>query len=393
MKGLSRRFILGVLVVLMIVAWAATPLLAEPVVNEWKVPFLAFLTGPYAGFGEQIKWAADDAAKEINEAGGIAGRPIVIRYHDTALDPAKANAEMSKVVKDSLLIFGPIAATTTKAAMPLVVREKAFAMAIACGTDVSLEFQPWTVHFIARYDEVIPRPMRGWVERNPGMKTVVQFVWPLDPTWVDIANAQRRALEAAGIEVLPDVELSEGVDMSAAVVKAMSKKPDGYTIIVGPVEAGKIVKELDKRGLTDKGRVIIFATADDPALYDVGGAALDGCYHWNIFNMLSESPRWQALFARYQEAYPGVTSPTIGVPLFYDMVYMAKMAIEATGVTGDPAKLAEERLMLRDYMRNLKDFPGVQFDFSIVDGIARAPSFLFRIEDGQKRLLETYPPE
>jgi len=73
------------------------------------------------------------------------------------------------------------------------------------------------------------------------------------------------------------------------------------------------------------------------------------------------------------------------VPLFYDVVYLTKMAIEATGVTGDPAKLAEERLRLRDYMRNLKDFPGVQFDFSIASGIARTPSFLFRIEEGQKR--------
>ncbi|MBW2619328.1 MAG: ABC transporter substrate-binding protein [Deltaproteobacteria bacterium] len=67
------------LVLLIIVTRTATPLLAEPVVKEWRVPFLVFLTGPYAGFGEQIKWASDDATKEFNKAGGIAGRPIVIR--------------------------------------------------------------------------------------------------------------------------------------------------------------------------------------------------------------------------------------------------------------------------------------------------------------------------
>ncbi|MBW2617360.1 MAG: ABC transporter substrate-binding protein [Deltaproteobacteria bacterium] len=396
MKGLLRRLILGVLVLLMIGVWAAAPVLAEPVVKEWKVPFLIFLTGPYGGFGKQIQWASDQAAKEINDAGGIAGRPIDIRYHDTALDPAKAAAEMSKVVKNSLLIFGPIAATTTKAAMPMVIREKAFAMAIACGTDVSLEFQPYTVHFLGQYDEFIPPPIQGWAKRNPEMKSVVQLIWPLDPTWVDIANAQRRALEAIGVEVLPDVELSEGVDFSSAVIKAMAKKPDGYTIIVGPVEAAKIVKELDKRGMKDKGKIVIFITAYDPALFDVGKGYLDGVYHWSGFDWTADNPRWQNLYQLYQDAHSGITAPTIGVPLFYDMVYLAKAAIENTGVTGDPAKLAEERDKIRDYCRNVKDFPGVQYTFSIVDGIAKMPGFLFVIEEDKKgmlKLVESYPAE
>jgi branched-chain amino acid transport system substrate-binding protein len=362
-------------------------------VKEWKVPFLAFLSGPYAGFGKQIKWAADDAAGEINAAGGVAGKPIVIEYHDTALDPSKAAAEMSKVVNDSLIIFGPIAATETKAAMPLVVREKAFAMAIACGTDVNLEFQPYTVHFIGHYDETIGPPMRGWIKRNTGMKTVVQFVWPLDPTWVDIANAQRRAMEGEGLKVLPDVEVSEGVDMASVVVRAMSENPDGFVITVGPVEAGKIIKELDKRGVKDKSRIMIFATAHDPALFEIAGEYVKGAYHWNEINMWSDSPRWKALFARYREAFPEFPSPTIGVPLFYDMVYMAKAAIENTGVTGDPAKLAEERDKVRNYCRNLKDFPGVLGNFDVIDGIANPPSLLLQMTEKEAILVELYPPK
>jgi ABC-type branched-subunit amino acid transport system substrate-binding protein len=363
---------------------------AEPVVKEWKIPFLAFLSGPYAGFGKQIKWAADDAAREINEAGGISGRPIVIEYHDTALDPAKAAAEMSKVVKKSLIIFGPIAATTTKAAMPMVVREKAFAMAVACGLGVNLEFHPWTIHFLGVPKDVITPPLQSWVKRNPDMKTVVQFIWPLDPTWVEFANAQRAALEEVGIEVQPDVELSEGLDMASAVVKAMAGKPDGFTIVVGPVEVAKVIKELDKRGVKNKSRIMIFMTADDPALYEVGKGYLDGAYHWNQFNMASDSPRWEGLYGRYRKAFPEFTQPTIGVPIFYDMVYLAKMAIEKTGATGDSSRLAEERLKIRDFCRNLKGFPGVQNEFDIVDGVIRCPSFLFQIKNNEKQLVESF---
>lgn len=352
---------------------------------------MAFLTGPYAGFGLQIKWAADEAAKEINQSGGIAGRPIVIEYHDTALDPAKAAMEMAKVVKKSLLIFGPIAATTTKAAMPLAVREKAFCMDIACGYGVNLEFQPWTISFLGKPTDVIKGPMLSWVKRNPGMKSVVQFTWPLDPTWVEFANAQRTILREAGIKVLPDVEMSQGMDMSSAVVKAMSEKPDGFTIVVGPEQAAKIIKELDKRGIKDKSKIMIFMTADDPALYEVGKGFLDGAYIWSQFNMLSNNPRWKSLYSRYRKAFPEFTQPTIGVPLFYDMVYLAKMAMEKTGVTGNPSKLAEERVKLRDFCRNVKGFKGVQVTFDMVNGVIRCPSFLFQIKNNEKKLIESFP--
>lgn len=392
MKSMKNRiFVFCLALIIALSFFPVGPSGAEPVVKEWKIPFLAFLTGPYAGFGLQIKWAADEAAREINQSGGIAGRPIVIEYHDTALDPVKAATEMAKVVKKSLLIFGPIAATTTKAAMPLAVREKAFAMDIACGLGVNLEFHPWTISFLGKPVDVIKGPMLSWVKRNPSMKSVVQFTWPLDPTWLEFANAQRTILEKAGINVLPDVEMSQGVEMSSAVVKAMAKKPDGFAIVVGPVEVAKVIKELDKRGIKDKSRIMIFMTADDPALYEVGKGFLDGAYLWSQFNMLSENSRWKSLYSRYRKAFPEFTQPTIGVPLFYDMVYLAKRAIEETGVTGNPSKLAEERVKIRDFCRNIKGFKGVQVTFDMEDGIIRCPSFLFQIKNNEKKLIESFP--
>jgi hypothetical protein len=47
------------------------------------------------------------------------------------------------------------------------------------------------------------------------------------------------------------------------------------------------------------------------------------------------------------------------------VVYAVKAAIEKTGVTGDPAKLTEERVKLKDYFCSLKDFPSIYKPFSI----------------------------
>ena len=393
MNNLWKKAALCGLAVLMIVSFMAPVALAEPVVSEWKIPCLNVITGPYAGFGKEITWSIDQAIEEINAAGGVLGRPMVVEYYDTALDPVKTSAEMSKVVEDSLVIWGPMAATTTKAAMPIAIRHNAFAFTPICGPDVANQFQPWTVHLVGQYADMIPKPMKGWIKKNPDFKRVVQFTWPLDPTWVDIANAQRKAMEAVGVEVLPDVEVAAGIDMGSVVVKAMAKKPDAYTIIVGPVEAGKIVAELDKRGVKDHRRIIIFATADAPPLYEVARDAINGCYHWNFQNAISDNPSWKSLLKRYRRDFEGIMWPTICPQIEYDMVMLTAFGMEATGVTGDPAKLQEERDALRNYLRNLKDFPGVQFDFDVVDGNIKEPSYLFILQTDGRELVEMYPTE
>lgn len=391
----SMRSILVCFIGLLLTAFVAPSFIhaGEPVVKEWKAPTLIFLTGPYAGIGKQIQWSISEAVKEINEAGGIAGKPLVVEWHDTGFDPAKAAAEAAKVVKDSLVIFGPIGAGPTKGAMPLVVRNDAFAMPISSGTEVVSQFFPNAVHFSEKFENVIWHPLDEWIKRNPDMKKVAQFVFAIDSTFLNIIDVQAEIMKAHGIEVLPTVELGEGVDITSAVVKAMAEKPDGFTIVTLPMQAANIVKELDKRGVADKSKIFAFPVVDDGAFYDLGKSYVDGVYIWHFQNSLSESPRWKSLLAKFHEAFPGITEPTMGIANNYDMVYMFKAAIEETGVTGDPAKLKEERKKIRDYCRNVKGFPGVQYDFDMVDGIGKTPSYLFQVEGNGKKLVAAFPPK
>jgi branched-chain amino acid transport system substrate-binding protein len=72
---------------------------------------------------------------------------------------------------------------------------------------------------------------------------------------------------------------------------------------------------------------------------------------------------------------------------------MIKRAIEAAGITGNPAKLAEERLLLRDYCNEIRDFEGIQFTWSNHRGYPRdKPLYLFEIQNGAKnKVLEIIP--
>src|SRR6185437_7788452 len=63
-------------------AWAA----GEPIELGWVGPLSP--PGNYSG-GQEMKWAVQQKADEINKAGGILGRPIEVFYEDTKGQPAE----------------------------------------------------------------------------------------------------------------------------------------------------------------------------------------------------------------------------------------------------------------------------------------------------------------
>jgi hypothetical protein len=136
---------------------------------------------------------------------------------------------------------------------------------------------------------------------------------------------------------------------------------------------------------------MVFNTADSPELYKIAGKALNGAYHYNSSNLQSTNPKWLDYSKRFEEKFN--MQPTWAQPIWYDMVTLTSEALDKTGVTGDPAKLAEERVKLRDYMRDYKGFKGITSTYDIVDGFAKMPSHLFLYEGGKKTLLESYYPE
>ena len=140
---------------------------------------------------------------------------------------------------------------------------------------------------------------------------------------------------------------------------------------------------MDKRGFTDKEHILIFITADAPELYEVGGEFLNGCYVWNIDNPFVDNPRWLDLVETYKAERPDPGIPSWNVPMSYDAVWLIAEAIENCKITGDPAKLKEERIAIRDYCYNCT-FDGVQYPRTIVDGYPEPLVFLFQIQNGEK---------
>jgi len=186
------------------------------------------------------------------------------------------------------------------------------------------------------------------------MKNVVQFVENYG-AWPGMAKAHVIGLEAAGVNVLKEIEVpTNAVAFGPLVVKALAENPDGIIFAANAEKVAKIILELKSRGWSDNSKILVFSSADDGAFYTTGGDNINGVMIYNYVDPGLDTPRWQAFREDFKADHDGMEPFSLS-PNYYDAVYMIKRAIEETGVTGDPAKLKEERILIRDFCNDVQN--------------------------------------
>ena len=364
---------------------------SKVLVEEWEIPFLNSLTGPIASIGEYLLWGAERAAWEINQAGGIAGKPVKIVGIDTGMRPEQGTVEMSRLVGSSLVVLGPVAEPVIMAAVPIASDEGLYSFTATTSYEYAASYFPWAISWFSPTEEVLPSIITAWAQKV-GAQRVVQFIQNYG-AWRGMASAHEIGLAEAGAAVLTEVEVpQDAITFGPLAVKALDQDLDAIILACSAEKAAKIIMELKNRGWEDMDNILIFSSADDAPLYTVGGEKLNGVMIYNYTDPDLDTPRWNAFRQAFKDDHGG-EEPFSLSPNYYDSVYMIKRAIEATGITGNPRKLAEERIKIRDYCNGIQDFEGLQYNWSNLGGYPQdKPSFLFQIQDGQKRLVEKIIP-
>ncbi len=358
-------------------------------VEEWEIPFLNCLTGPIASIGEYLQWGAERAAYEINEAGGIAGKPVKIIGVDTGMSPEKGTVEMAKISEKALVALGPVPEPVIMAAMPIAVKKGLFSFTATTSYEYAEKFFPWSISWFPPTEQRLGAIITAWAKKRPEMKNVVQFVENYGP-WPGMAAAHVKGLKDAGITAVDDIDVpGDAVTFGPLAVKTLAKKPDSIIFVCNAEKVAKLILELRDRGWTDNSKFLIFSSADDGALYTTGGDNINGSLIYNYVDPNLDTPRWAAFRQAFKDDHEGMEPFSLS-PNYYDAVYMIKRAIEDLGITGAPAKLAEERKAIADYCRNIQKFDGLFFEWTNKDGVPTdKPVFIFEIQSGKKILVET----
>jgi branched-chain amino acid transport system substrate-binding protein len=299
---------------------------------------------------------------------------------------------MSKLVSDALVVMGPVPEPVIMAAVPIAAEEGVYSFTATTSFEYAAEYFPWAISWFSPTDEKLPPIVTAWAEKVEAKK-VVQFVENYG-AWPGMAKAHVIGLEKAGVTVLDDVEVpSDAVSFAPLIVKALAQDPDGIVFSCNAEKAAKIIIELKNRGWDDMGKMLVFSSADDAALYSTGGDKINGVMIYNYNDPNLDTDRWNNFRQAFKDDHEGIEPFSLS-PNYYDAVFMIKRAIEETGVTGDPKKLAEERILIRDFCNDVSNFEGLQYNWSNVGGYpADKPLFLFEIQGGEKVLIAKIIPE
>src|SRR5438445_3430997 len=99
-----------------------------------KVGVVTPLSGSYAPIGKQVRWGAELAVKEINAAGGVAGRPFELLFEDEEANPPIAVRKSEKLLQQDKvdLLTGTVNSGSTLAVGQVAERNNRILVTTVC---------------------------------------------------------------------------------------------------------------------------------------------------------------------------------------------------------------------------------------------------------------------
>ncbi|MEM3890872.1 MAG: ABC transporter substrate-binding protein [Nitrososphaerales archaeon] len=139
-KVVAAVIIVVVVVVAAIAAYLVLTPTLTPAPENVKLGLLTPLTGAFAKTGKAMQDAAQMAVDEINDAGGVLGRKVVLITRDTAGDPETGlDAALKLILDDKVhVLFGTFSSGVTLAILPKIPQYKVpFLVSVSTATEIT----------------------------------------------------------------------------------------------------------------------------------------------------------------------------------------------------------------------------------------------------------------
>ncbi|MFL2128843.1 ABC transporter substrate-binding protein [Ruoffia sp. FAM 26255] len=311
------------------------------------------LSGAVAAYGITQSNAIKMAVEEINEDGGVMGRPFNIVEYDTKSDDTEAAMIATRLATqdDVVAMIGPATTSQMQAAIP-AANEYQIPLISPSVTNNDITFD----------DDGNVQPF------------VYRSSWSNSFQGSGIAKFGYENMEAEKMVVLYDnssdygsglydnfVEGYEGEivhtetftpemnDFSAIISNIAAQDFDAITILAFYQTAGPIVKQAREFGIDAP--ILGSNGFGNDIIYELAGAEnMNNVYYASLYPIQDEDE----FVEKYRDQFD--SDPDMFAALAYDTIYMLKSAIEQAG-SDDPVAVNEA-------LENLEEFSGITGDFT-----------------------------
>jgi len=269
-----------------------------------KIGGLGALTGPGYLYGKIVMDGAEAIYKEVNDAGGIAGRKIVYMRQDDRCEPAAAIAAAKKLIHDDkvFMIHGGGCTNASLAAYP-TIKEQNIPWVIFASVGDTLTSPPAPFIFTTALTASIESFGQVEFARQKGAKKIA-IVSQRDAWGRDRYDHAIAAFNKAGIKPVADEEIAaDSNETTPQVLRLTQAGADAVVIILYPKAAAAFLRDAYKIGYKP---IMVGQTAlgDLPVLAKQVGIpqALDHFFatsHVRYTPGDEDSKKFQALLSKY----------------------------------------------------------------------------------------------
>ncbi|HEV2250561.1 MAG TPA: ABC transporter substrate-binding protein [Candidatus Limnocylindria bacterium] len=309
-------------------AAAASPTAGPPL----NVGLIAALTGPFAANGTSKLEGAKAAVEEINQAGGILGRPVSITTVDTKNDPVDAvPAARQMLATDNVSLVLGFSVTDYQNALPIVNAAKMVSFTYIGSP--SIDHTLFQYSFRMQPSDAVVGAAMAYYAKQKGYKTLA-LVFDAAEGAQDLIPPIEAAAKTLGLTIVAKPSVPVNVtSYEGEILQVIRAKPDAMLMQLQPQEAGTFFSQLEGLG----GQAIPIVGSDltaAPEWIKAIGAARAARQLVSIIPSSGESgPSGQTFLATYQRLFNH--PPRTFSSHFYDAMNVAALAMVAAKST-DP---------------------------------------------------------
>lgn len=301
------------------------------------------LTGNVANYGKSTLSGLKLAVDQVNKAGGVNGKQLVVVESDNKSEPAESgNSVTNLITQDKVVaVVGPATSGCVFAATPVVTSNKVPLIA-PCATAPAITVDNGQVkEFIFRACFIDPfqgRVMAEFADKTLGVKNVAILHDASSDYSKGLAEVFEKTLnEKGGKVVAKEAFLSKDIDFKAALTKIKAANPEAIYIPGYYEEVAKIIKQTREIGLNVP--LIGCDGWDSPKLVEIAGPeALNNTYFSSAFSVQDQTESVQKFIADYKAMYQ--KDPDIFCMQGYNAGLVLADALKRAGDGADGTKLA-----------------------------------------------------
>lgn len=377
-KGIKTILILSVTAILLsLIACKKNP---EHVgTSSIPVGLYASLTGAEASFGIDSWRAIQLATEEINNHGGILGRPIKLIVKDNQSKAGESSTIVRELINREhvVALLGEVA--SGRSLEGAAIAQKSGIPMIASGATNARVTQTGNFIFRTCFIDAFQGKIMAKFMNSLGIRRVAIMADTSTDYSIGLAKSFAAAFSALGGQIVAQQNFSEGdKDFHAQLTALKGANPEAVFLPTYYTYAPLIISQGRQIGLN-----IPFMGSDgwdSVEFLNIGNKAVEGTYFCGHFTTDNQDPAVQHFVKAYSQKY-GATPSSLSA-LAYDSMKLLADAMERAK-SAEPSKI-------RAALEDTKNFPGVTGPITFdEDRNPKKPAVIIRIQNGKFTYLET----